>query len=245
MLCSDIAQVKNCIAMLCVFRMFAIISAIDCSIMLRWKGSSTFRYGKTLTTFNESIIKSEPMIFGGSYDFSMQHAGPITRDFLQAVPEQYRTGIFDSRVHMLKKGFFPCIPGWHHDEVPRTLPNGQPNYAENMKVNHVMAIQGDICPTQFAVGECDLPIDPCSSTTIYAQWHPLIEKMISDSQLQKVSVQSARLIEFDSDSLHQGTAATCGGWRFFGRMSSNSSRPFQNEVRKQVQVYLGDTYAGW
>lgn len=37
-------------------------------------------------------------------------------------------------------GMFLAIPGWHHDNVPRTVNNGQPNYKDPQ--NHTDFVDG-------------------------------------------------------------------------------------------------------
>lgn len=107
--------------------------------------------------YSIETVKNEPMFFSSDVNYAYENGGPITKRFLDLLPYRFNTGVFDSRVHMLMPGWVPCIPGWHHDDVPRTRSDGQPDY-ENMayKSEHVMGlVNGDLAPTQFAVGRID------------------------------------------------------------------------------------------
>lgn len=215
----------------------------------------------SLPDFDERTVKSEPMFWSATTEFAYDNGGPITRaflDFIGCSSEFYGKGIednrfnFDSRVHMLMPGWFPAIPGWHHDDVPRSRSDGQPNYdTPEFKSQHIMAlVNGDICPTEFAVGKAIMPDIPLySKHPIYRYWHTQVESDIRDDCLVRVSVPSNRLIRFDWRGFHQATRAVDRGWRWFGRLSWDAGyeqgRPHYNEIRRQVQVYLEYPMEGW
>jgi hypothetical protein len=222
---------------------------------------------QTLDDFDQETVKNEPMMWSCQPSFAYDHGGPITRQFLEKVfnigpitsyyaKELYKycddRYCFDSRVHMLMPGWFPCIPGWHHDDVPRSRSDGQPNYENpEFKSQHILAlVNGDIAPTEFAVGRAIMPVIPLyAKHPIYKYWHDQVELDIRDNCLERVPVPSNRLIGFDYQAFHQGVRAVKAGWRWFGRISWNagyeSGRPHHNEIRKQVQVYLEHPMEGW
>jgi len=211
-----------------------------------------FDYG-----FSQEAVKNEPMFFNAGFTHAYRNGGPITQAFLRAfdaewlnnneTPLRYTDVVFDSRVHMLMPKWYPCIPGFHHDDVPRGE-NGQPDYGPSRayRSNHCMGlVNGDICPTQFALGDADLSIP--ENDIIYKHWHPEVEQLIADGKLGLVEAESGRLLYFDCDTLHQGQAAVGNGWRWFGRISWNTERSkhVTNETRNQVQVYLEYPMEGW
>jgi hypothetical protein len=214
---------------------------------------------KELSSFAEGMmdIKNEPMFFNCSGAYAFENGGPITRSFLSALPDGwYDNVVFDSRVHMLMPGWYPAIPGFHHDDVPRPeippgqhfITAGQPDY-DNPRYNaeHIMGlVNGDICPTIFALGECTMPaIKP--GELIYRKWHLEVERLLNDGVLNKSIALSNRLIYFDCDTFHSGVKAIGNGWRWFGRISRNTDRvnKITNEIRKQAQVYLEFPMEGW
>lgn len=198
--------------------------------------------------YPQEVIKNEPMFFNASLDFAYEHGGEITRDFILNLPNDwyYDFPVVDSRVHMLMPGWFPCIPGYHHDDVPRNTSNGQPNY-DNPEYysQHLMGlVNGEICPTVFALGEHSLPK---AEGIIYKNWHPLVEQQIKDGTLSEYEALSGKYIQFDWQSMHTGQRAKGNGWRWFIRLSRNTERQAYttDELRRQVQVYLEFPMEGW
>lgn len=206
---------------------------------------SNIRYGKQVGEFVQEIIKNEPMFFNSSPDFAYDNGGPITRAFLDALDES--PVVFDSRVHMLMPGWFPAIPGYHHDDVPRNTADGQPNYdSPTYHSRHaMMLINGDVAPTDFALGRHVLPKVEGNEGPIYKRWHEEVVRQIEQGELNRVSAESGRVIYFDWQSMHQATPAVSSGWRWFGRASFQTDRKPTNEIRKQVQVYLQNPMEGW
>lgn len=200
--------------------------------------------GDWLSNYDESLIKNEPMLFSCDVPSARKLGGPITNEFLDKL--DWPDAIIDSRVHMLFPNFFPCIPGWHQDDVERTRIDGQPNY-ENMTYHaeHCMAlVGGDIAPTEFALGKITLPHVPIGEK-IYKKWHPLIEQEIDKGNARRAFVRDRTLTYFNWETIHRGTPAIQSGWRFFIRATRKSNRKALNETRKQVQVYLPLEEEGW
>ena len=202
--------------------------------------------GAELPPFDQEAVKNEPMLFNCSLTVARELGGPITTSFLNSIGDWGEGGVIDTRVHMLMPGWYPCIPGWHHDDVPRSRADGQPNYeAPEYTAFHAMAlINGDICPTQFAVGQCEMPNVPLTDI-VYRVWHDEVERQINAGSLRRINVPSNRVVFFDSSSFHQGQKALANGWRWFGRISVGTGRKPTNEVRKQVQIYLEFPMEGW
>lgn len=200
-------------------------------------------------------IKNEPMFFNSDYQFALTNAGPITKSFLLSLPAGWQeNSVFDSRCHMLMPGWYPAIPGYHHDDVPRPeiptgqhfLTAGQPDY-ENPRYHseHIMGlVNAEIAPTQFIVGKCDMKAVP-EGGLIYRQWHKEIEEKISAGAVEVMEAENNTLYYFDCFDFHTGQKAKSNGWRWFGRISRNTERKPSNEIRRQVQVYLEFPMEGW
>ena len=209
-----------------------------------------------LPEFSTHYIKNEPMLFNCDLRGASLVAGDLTASFINLLPEDWIASdlVIDSRTHMLMPGWYPCIPGWHHDDVPRTRADGQPNYDEGqMRAQHIMAlIGGDICPTEFAIGSASFEIP--ETGVIYEKWHNEVERHLESVNLVRVRAPTNKLIMFDDRTWHRGTQATKSGWRWFIRASRyfgpdgkpmSRPNPRTNEVRNQVQVYMPAVNAGW
>lgn len=230
--------------------------------MKRYHFDSKFTLGELMPTYDEKAVKAEPMFWSSTPEYAFNNGGPITRYFILAALRDagydWANGgwptnfCFDSRVHMLMPGWFPAIPGWHHDDVPRSRSDGQPNYdTPEFRSQHIMAlVNGDICPTEFAVGTAIMPdVALFAKHPIYRYWNDQVEYDIKDDCLSRVEVPTNRLVRFDWQAFHQARRAKSKGWRWFGRLSWDAGyeqgRPHHNEVRRQVQVYLEHPMEGW
>lgn len=215
--------------------------------MKTYSFNSQIQLGQSLPKFTDEQVKNEPMFWQADLKFAQENGGPITKAFLAALPAYMKRQplVFDSRSHMLMPGWFPCIPGFHHDSVPRNTTTGQPNYDVENHVFHAIAlINGDICPTEFAIGESEFPQVP-DGEIIYKVWHNEVDKQLKSGILQSWKAISNRVIFMDGQTWHQGTKAVKNGWRWFGRASIFDDRTAKNEIRKQTTVYLEFPMEGW
>jgi hypothetical protein len=108
-------------------------------------------------------------------------------------------------------------------------------------------VNGDICPTKFALGECELPaVD--QDKVCYREWHPEIDSLCDSGKMATFQALGNPIIAFDAHSFHTGQKALQNGWRWFGRISYDTDRVnnITNELRNQVQVYIpAPDYMGW
>jgi hypothetical protein len=215
--------------------------------------------GTFATMIKNEDIKNEPMFFNCDLKFAYENGGPITKSFLSSLPNDWKYPeevVFDSRVHMLMPGWYPAIPGWHHDDVPRPeiptgqhfITAGQPDYDNpRYKSEHILGlVNADVCPTHFAVGECVMPAIP-EGELIYRKWHQEVEGLIKTGDLKSVPTKDRTLYYFDWQTFHTGTKTVSNGWRWFGRVSKNTDRvkKITNEIRVNAQVYLEFPMEGW
>lgn len=207
--------------------------------------NSQMRLGAILPSFATEVVKDEPMFFSCSRGFAYEKGGPITRAFIDAIELGWDDCIIDSRVHMLMPNWYPAIPGYHHDDVPRSTLTGQPNYeTPEYYAEHVMSlVNGDVCPTDFAIGTATF--DEVNGRKTYDGWNEAVNNHINEGNLTKVAAPSNQMIYFDWQTWHTGTKAAKNGWRWFARASRNTKRPIKNEIRRQVQVYLEKPMEGW
>jgi len=219
--------------------------------------SQNKKVGSFATECSNDIIKKEPMFFNSGLEFAYENGGPITKSFIDNLPDDWKNNVvFDSRIHMLMPNWYPCIPGWHHDDVPRPeipvgqhfISAGQPDY-ENPRYlsEHILGlVNAEVCPTRFAIGTCEMPAVE-EGETVYKKWHPEVEKLVQNGSLILDEVKDRTLYQFDWQSFHTGMKAVKNGWRWFGRVSRNTDRvkTITNEIRVNAQVYLEFPMEGW
>lgn len=208
--------------------------------------NSQISVGAPLERVDQITVKQEPMLHRASRGFSIRHGGPLTRQFIEALDVTWHDEILiDSRVHMLMPGMWPCIPGWHHDDVPRTREDGQPNYlTPDYRSQHCMALFGDCSLTEFAIGEAAFEIPPVGQK-IYKALDPQVERLCAAGALERRRVPEATLVFFDWLSWHRGMPTTHHGFRFFIRATRASRLPPRNEIRYNANVYMPVMEEGW
>jgi hypothetical protein len=220
--------------------------------------SNIVEVGKFALACTNEQIKKEPMFFNASLAYAFENGGPITRSFIDNLPDAFikQDCVFDSRVHMLMPGWYPAIPGFHHDDVPRPeiatgqhfITAGQPDYDNPRYLSeHVLGlVNGDVCPTVFALGNCIMPKIK-DGELIYREWHKEVERLLAADQLTAYQAKDRTLYFFDWQTFHTGQKAVSNGWRWFGRVSKNTDRTkkITNEIRQQAQVYLEFPMEGW
>lgn len=203
-------------------------------------------------------IKNELMFFNSSLEYAYENGGLITKSFIDNLPTEWKESktVFDSRVHMLMPGWYPAIPGYHHDDVPRPeipvgqhfVTAGQPDY-DNPRYNseHILGlVNADICPTEFALGNCVMSKVE-DGELIYRKWHLEVLELLKLGKLDLVKAKDRTLIYMDCNTFHQGNMSVSNGWRWFGRVSRNTDRVnnVTNEIRRNAQVYLEFPMQGW
>lgn len=188
---------------------------------------------------SQEEIENEPILFQSSFDFAMENGGNITREFLIKLPDTENV-LIDSRVHMLMPGWYPAIPGWHLDYVPRSLPNAQPDLAQTDHQIHYMCIIGNgISNPEFICQPIELIID--ENKPIYSQCNEQITQIKPDT----IEIADNNIWKFSSKDFHQAVPAKKDGWRFFIRASYNTGKIPVNKIRKQCQVYLPHGFKAW
>lgn len=212
---------------------------------------------------NQKKIESitlQDVIYAKQY-FGMSSAKvecPLARIMLDELakfgpPESINNYIVDSKVVQLMKGMYPCIPGWHLDEVRRDE-NGQLDYNNNewMKQHYMMLIDfGTGSLTEFYERPRHEYIKQMKG---YDDLNDLINSEIEyerNTQKQRLELEkrpfisskietceSGKIYNFDCQDPHRGTPAKANGWRYFIRATYNSQRKIMNQLRPQTQVYI-------
>lgn len=196
--------------------------------------------------FSFTDIHKETMLFGASWDYAMVNGGMITRfvlrqiddyvmDKIIAIEKEGFHAVIDTRSHMLMKGMYPAIGGWHCDNVHRGE-NGQPDLSKmdyrllHYVVNLSTGKEAPISATEFITEKLELSYDP------ELVWRSISREIENKSQVETRRIPDGEIIEFTQPTLHRATPAIENGWRWFFRLSFREKAP-ENEIRRQVQVY--------
>jgi hypothetical protein len=197
-------------------------------------------------------IEQEPMFYNADVRLVRSTDAPLTRRWLAAMGvDLYDTDArwsLDTRSHMLMRGWFPAIPGWHHDDVDRG-DMGQPDYDADWvsRPMRLTVVDADDQPTgsltEWIVRQpvsvtWPLPGDE----PVYRYW----DNQIESDQYGRWTYESGRTVAFDSGDFHRAMPAKSSGWRWFARLCLNpGQRGAAPKIRRQCQVYLPTTNKGW
>ena len=158
----------------------------------------------------------------------------LANEFLSHLPkDEY---IVDSRVSMLKKGWFPCIPGWHFDEIMRHE-NGNLDIISTdfNKTHYMMVIDiGTNSLTEFCAYRFTKDFLLTHNIDNYDSFNMTIYMMESPIKTCK----SNTIYQFSSLDAHRGVDCKDSGWRYFIRATANHQREYLNQIRTQTQVYI-------
>lgn len=214
------------------------------------------RIGRTIEQPPTEVIKNTPALWNASLDDALKYGGELTRAAIGAMDLKFdrKYIIVDTKIHMLMPGFYPAIPGWHTDGVPRGKDlrpdvKDAPNIfaQENMSSSRFhLLVTGEGCLTKFINGplELDVPDEPS------ADLYKVITEQISsrEEDLEIVESPSCTVVEFDWWNLHTGVRAKKHEWRFLIRVTETDHMEPQTDLRKiirtQQQVYVPEQF-GW
>lgn len=191
----------------------------------------------------EESVRQSGALLQADADFAKRYGGDFVRSVVEGVERRNLKYplLVDSKVHMVKPGWYPGIPGWHVDFAPHwesvvEWKDVDPNE------RHFMAISSGVSCTEFLADTLSLPIPRAPKANGYIA--RLVEAL--GESVQKVSVEPNQVYEFGQLHIHRVTPAVASGWRMFVRVSATKLRPVLNEVRSQAsQVYITDINAGW
>lgn len=190
----------------------------------------------------ETPVSSENMVWSASPEFAYENGGPLTKQFLDRAKPYMKEGewIVDSKVVMLKPGWFPCIPGWHCDDVARDH-SGQPDFIhpENGSEMLISVLSGGT-KSKTLWFDLNEVIKLPGIKTVYKELDEAIHSVGTE-------FRDGSIVRFDERTVHRGSVAEEDGWRFFIRATKRSRRRVtqRNEIRTQVNVYLTDVNGGW
>lgn len=190
-------------------------------------------------------LKSLPQLYRASLEFAQAQNDLDFNTILRHVKltGKYKHISIDSRSHMLMKGMYPCIPGWHCDDFYRTEElNNQPDLdlvsIVAPAIHHII-ILGDCSRTEFLSKDIFLPGSQevkdqfGMSKPFYYQY----DKMIEELNPPTIHLEEGTIYTFGPTAFHRGQEAQSNGWRYFIRITESNHYEPKNEIRYQTQVY--------
>ena len=202
-------------------------------------------------------LEKEQGMYSATPDFCREYGGPITREFLDAVPKSYlleaeSKGLYpniDVRVHRLYPGNYPAYPGWHADAQFRETYFGQPKLDRTELSNHLIAtVSSDadgVSQTEFI--DEPMEIELAKTEPDESFWRLVDREMRKAEKFKTWVMPDGCLTQFDCWTLHRCTPARRRGWRLFFRVAM-WYRPNLNEgkLSRQEMIYMDmNDGTGW
>lgn len=207
---------------------------------------------------SDEVIKNTPALWKCDLETAMRYGGELTREALGAMDLRgdHKNIVVDTKTHMLMPGFYPGIPGWHTDGVPRG-PERNPaakadpdifaqEEMEDERPRFHLLVTGTVCPTLFDITpERKLNVPDKPDASLY--------KVISEQMKQaddgvRFESEPSTVYEWDWWQLHTAQAAKSHGWRFLIRVTETNHFEPQTDISKiirtQQQVYVPEAF-GW
>lgn len=200
------------------------------------------------------MVEATPNLRQASLSNAVLFGGPLVRDLLEQVPlgGKHSEVFVDTKVSMLMSGWYPAIPGWHTDGVPR--PNGRPSLASQIgfsgggvrNVYHSIIV-GNPCLTEFQnTPDLTLDLTHGEDEGLYSEMDQYLSR--DDNTLDTVTLSPlpGYWVTWDWWQIHRAVAATQRGWRLLIRVTeSDLQGPRHTDfIRTQNQVYV-PTHFGW
>ncbi|QUU29306.1 hypothetical protein SSEA_SKINNY_127 [Mycobacterium phage Skinny] len=227
-----------------------------------WFNSNPVELGPCvdLTTDQRKLIEATPNLRRASLSNAILYGGPLLRILLAQAPitGTHKNVFVDTKVSMLMPGWWPAIPGWHTDGVPRyrevaggrvldlagkpSLPMQVTSHHDGYRpIYHTIHVGND-CATEFLDGLLRMPIDHDEDEQMYAE---MTRKVNECTTLRKLRAQEGRWHSWDWWNIHQATQATERGWRLLIRVTESDQAPDPHDfIRPQNQVYVPKEF-GW
>ncbi|QIG58270.1 hypothetical protein SEA_SKOG_118 [Gordonia phage Skog] len=206
--------------------------------------------------FSQSWIEATPNLQRASLDKAVLFGGPLVREILETAPiVGDKPFIFvDTKVTLLMGGWYPAIPGWHTDGVPRGInkdpqaiagPSLKAQLAEpnrNAPRYHTMIV-GYPCLTEFLTEPIDLDLIHDEDEKLYSEMTRRVNQMYPT--LDTIRPEVGQWATWDWWNIHRATASNGRGWRLLMRITEGITPPLETGfLRAQSQVYVPENF-GW
>jgi hypothetical protein len=217
------------------------------------------KFGKSIEQPTMSEIKNTPSLWNASLEDALKYGGDLTKAAIGALDLKFdrKYIIVDTKIHMLMPNFYPAIPSWHTDGVPRGE-NLNPSFKGNPDIfaqedmsdtRFHLLVTGEGCKTEFLKEsnvEFEIPDTP--SSDLYKMINKQISEGIENKKLNNYQVPSCTAVEFDWWTLHRGIQASKHEWRYLIRVTETDHMQPQTDLRQiirtQQQVYVPSNF-GW
>jgi hypothetical protein len=189
-------------------------------------------------------FKEEKLFYQSDPSFVFDNGGPIARKFIEKLPFNFRhqldNVLVDQRIHKLQEGYYPAIPGWHLDWIPRTNKGQDIDLTNIPDYEHVVLIVGESSLTEFLDQPTEFPDGPFW-TSSFSPYNTVLNNVTTKTK----HVENGQMVHFTSRDWHRPSPALGSEWRMLIRASRVDHIKPVNQIRSQAQVYIPIKEASW
>ncbi|MEM6672545.1 MAG: hypothetical protein AAF726_06850 [Planctomycetota bacterium] len=185
---------------------------------------STVEIVGTMASFGDEVVREEPSLAWSTRDHAREHGGPLTRAFLDALPDEWRADdvAIQVKATWLKRGWTAGPIGFHCDWL-ETDDVGRRTNPDQEWPQAICAVVGGNAPTRFIVGSVDLPAVPTQADQS-REWKTHLDECIERGEAREERIPPSTLFRFGPCSLHGRSRAAASGWRVILRALKTPGR---------------------
>lgn len=204
---------------------------------------------------SQAEVEATPTLRRASLEAATLFGGPVVRAALEQCPLQGDRPhvLVDTKVTLLMPGWFPAIPGWHTDGVPRgknrnPAGTGAPDLSaqtvEEGPRFHTIVLGLDNL-TRFLRDPITLDIDHDTDRDLYKEVSHKVNAQLVSLENPFVPHTTGQWLSWGHWNLHSATPSDGRGWRLLVRVTESDVPPSDTGfLRSQNQVYV-PIEVGW
>lgn len=207
-------------------------------------------------TISDDEIRATHGLHCADVDDVVRYGGDVSRYALSCCPIKHDRAyvVVDVKVHMLMRGMWPAIPGWHTDGVPRShdgSPMGDlpPDLSRQEGLRspryHLVVFGGANSQTRF-VRDRDVVLDLPAGVDLYAA---MTRQVSTREDLTFYDCPVDQVATWDWWEIHSATEARANGWRYLMRVTETDhlapKKDLRDVIRTQQMAYMTSPEFGW
>ena len=195
-----------------------------------------------LSTPEDCAIEDDEPLFAATREFAMEFGGPITRAFLQALPEVWQREhlVIDSALMWLPVGAWAGPLIFHRERYTESNEGAFNSANRETDVEHIFVI---LSPARLDVLIGDIPAHLADSS-LKLLWldskdeavlrDAALLTMLNHGELHQDTISSGEIIHCGSSTFIRHVPAVQAGFHLFIRATRNSRQPLVNGFRTIV-----------
>lgn len=183
--------------------------------------------------------RHETPLFAAGVEFALETSGPIAREFLDKLPENWRQGnlVIDSTLVWLGRGYRQGEMIWCHEPFPGRT-DGAPGQSNAQQAAEHIACCFGPAGIDFLQGEAaeeELAHAPHTPEGLRER-HTLLQTKIDGGHLSIEAIPPFAMYRYRWGAFHRHQVAVSSGFHFWIRATRGDCRPLVNGIRNATNL---------